>query len=346
MPRAALVVGLLLLVVASGCLTTTPTTTGPAEQTPEAADAPYELKQPDVDDARNPWGVSEIEVVVDDQTPTGQNVVPEVMKAARYWENEIDPGQRYAPEFRVVSQSDSPEIRVEVVQTIDDCGVHKGDIGIGCAPVVPTNATVTEKPVTVQVRAGHSPETTLAILKHEFGHVLGYEHGDEPVDVMMHNLTEQGIDDVIDASEREYPWGTDTLSVAVVSDNKTVVAERERVREALEFYEHGADGTVAAPPTFDLVSGTEQADVVVVLSDEAVEECEGISPRNSCAEWDGPDVDSDGSPEYFTEARIVIGAGSHDRAGWHVGYWLGRSLWTHGVPDPFLTDGEQPVRSW
>jgi hypothetical protein len=346
MARAALVVGVLVLVVASGCLTADPAGTAPADPTTSASDAPYELEEPDIDDSRNPWGVSEIEVVVEDTTASGENVHPAVMKTTRYWENEIDPGQRYAPEFRVVSESESPEIRVEIVKTVDDCGVHRDEVGLGCAPVVPTNATVTDKPVTIQVRAGHSHETTLAILKHEFGHVLGYEHGEGPNDLMTHNLTANAPDDVIDAAERDYPWASDSLRVAIVAESGADVTERERVRQALAYYERGADGTVASPPEFEVVADANEADVVVDLRDAETVECEGVSPRNSCLEWDGPDVDDDDAVEYVTDARIVVGSESHERVGWHVGYWLGRSLWTHGVPDPFLTDNQLPVSSW
>ncbi|WP_336035220.1 hypothetical protein [Halobacterium yunchengense] len=346
MPRAALVVGVLALVVASGCLTTTPADATVDEPSAEPTDAPYELRQPDVEDARNPWGVSEIDVVVDDEASMDRSVVPEVMKATRYWEEAIDPGQRYAPEFDVVAHSDSPEVRVEVVRTVEDCGVHEDSVGLGCAPVIPTNATVTEEPVTVQVRAGHSPETTLAILKHEFGHVLGYRHGEGPGDVMARNLSAAAPGEVTDAFERDYPWASASLSVAVVGDGGVDADVRDRVAQATAYYERGADGTVSAPPAFELVADRADADVVVEVSDNETVACSGVSPANSCAEWTGPDVDGDGDEEYYTGGRIVVGSGERNRVGWHVGYWLGRTLWTNGVPEPFLTPDQRPVEHW
>jgi hypothetical protein len=309
-------------------------------------DAPYELRQPDVDDARNPWGVSELEVVVADEAGMDRSVVPEVMKATTFWERTIDPGQRYEPEFEVVADTESPEIRVEVVQTVEGCGVHDDSVGLGCAPVVPTDATVTDEPVTIRVRAGHSPETTLAILKHEFGHVLGYRHGEGPGDVMSHNINATAPGDVVDAADRDYPWGSTSLSVAVVGDESVNADVRDRVAQATAYYERGADGAVPAPPEFELVSNHADADVVVEISDNETVECSGVSPASSCAEWTGPDVDGDGHEEYYTSGHIVVGRTSANRAGWHTGYWLGRTLWTTGVPDPFLTPDARPVETW
>jgi hypothetical protein len=341
MARAALAVGLVVLVVASGCLTAEPAGTGPAETT--SAAVPFEMPDRTVEHNRNPWSAGPITVVVEDTARMDRNIHPQVMKTLRYWEEAIDPGQRYAPEFHLVSESDSPDVRVEIVQTVEGCGVHDDDVALGCAPIIPTNASVTDV-VTVQVRAGHSPETTRAILKHEFGHVLGYRHGEGPDNVMAEDLAARSPENVANASSRAYPWASKTLDVTIVAD-EPAIEERQRVEDALEYYERGADGTVASPPRFSMVSDPEDADVVVDLQD-SVADCDVVGSQSSCAKWDGPDVDDDGAPEYITDARIVVGSDGHDRAGWHVGYWLGRSLWTHGVPNPFWTDRQPPANSW
>lgn len=342
MTRVALAVGLLVLVVASGCLTAEPA--GTPQPNAETTSAPFEIPDRTVDRQRNPWGVEPIEVVVESPSGLETDVHPEVMRALNYWEDRIDPGKRYQPEFRLVSQTDTPEVRVEVVKTVDGCGVHADSVALGCAPVVPQNATVTD-PVTVQVRAGHTSETTLAILKHEFGHVLGYEHDEGPADVMAGNLSARAPEDVTDAVNRRYPWSSDTLRVAVVAENDSGVANRERVRRAIAYYEDGADGTVTAPPEFRIVTDPAAADIVVELRG-SVTDCEVVGPDASCARWDGPDVDDDGEPEYLTDAHIVIGAAGHEHVGWHVGYWVGWSLWTNGVPEQFLTNQQQPPEEW
>lgn len=342
MARVAVVVGLLVLVVATGCLTAEPTGTAPTE-TPEQT-VPFELPDRTVDRAQNPWGAEPIEVVVETPEDVETDIHPEVMRTLTYWENTIDPGQRYRPEFRLVSESDDPDVRVEVVKAVDGCGVHEDSVALGCAPIVPENATVTDD-VTVQVRAGQSPETARAILKHEFGHLLGYEHGEGPEDVMAENLSARAPGNMSDAVDRTYPWASDTLSVAVVAEDGTPGLARERVRRALDYYERGGDGTVVSPPTFEMVFDPADADVVVELRD-SVTDCDVSGREASCARWDGPDVDDDGEPEYLTDAHIVVGSDGHRYAGWHVGYWLGWSMGTDGVPDPFLSNEPEPAGDW
>ncbi|WP_353635097.1 hypothetical protein ABSL23_06250 [Halobacterium sp. NMX12-1] len=51
-------------------------------------------------------------------------------------------------------------------------------------------------------------------------------------------------------------------------------------------------------------------------------------------------------PEYYTDVRIAVAPDGHDRAGWHAGYWLGKSLWTNGVPSPFRSSEHPPADSW
>ncbi|MFB6270646.1 MAG: hypothetical protein ABEH83_11915, partial [Halobacterium sp.] len=302
MARAALVVGVLVLVVASGCLTADPAGTPQAEQ--PSTTVPFEVPERSIERQQNPWGGEPIEVVVDNPSGLDTDVHPEVGAALHYWESRIDPGKRYAPEFRMVDHTDDPEIRVEVVKTIDGCGVHEDDVALGCAPVIPENATVTD-PVTVQVRAGHSRAVVREILKHEFGHVLGYRHGEGPGSVMAGNLSARSPENVTDAVNRRFPWASDALDVAVVSTNGSAEREREQVRRALDYYERGADGTVGAPPTFELVDDPADADIVVELRD-SVTDCRVVGRESSCAHWDGPDVDSDDAPEYLTRARIVV----------------------------------------
>ena len=345
MTRLVLALGLVALVVASGCLTAGPAAREPVDTpTPEVPYDDQSPARPTWDQYDNPWGEDRVEVVVENLAGMERNIHPEVMKALSYWEEQTGPESPYNPEFRLVSQSDTPEIRVEVVRTVDGCGVHEDSVALGCAPVLSRNETASET-VTVRVRAGHTPETTLAILKHEFGHTLGYRHGEEPTDTMAGNLTARAPENVTDAADRTYPWPSETLQVAVESDGKLSASQGARLRSAFEFYERGAQGTVAPPPSFELVDDPAEAHVVVSLQ-ESVEDCPIAGPEASCAYWDGPDVDADPEPEYYTQAHIVVGGEARSRPGWHVGYWLGDSLWTNGVPRPFQTAEQPPATTW
>ena len=342
MARPSVALGLLVLVVAAGCVTGEPAGVGPAETS--AVDEPFEPRDAPSrtgDTVDNPWRADPIEVVVENQAGMDRNIHPQVMKALLYWEGEADVSDTYDAEYRLVSESDSPEIKILVVQAIDSCGVHTQGVVLGCAPTIPANASANES-VTIRVRAGHSPETTLAILKHELGHTLGFEH-DDARPVMNESLAGRAPTDVIDAADRRYPWSERTLRVTAVSESGVSDSERERVERALAYYQRGADGTVPSPPTFEYVDDPADAHVVVDIR-ESVGECDTVGTDHSCVDWHGPSVDGDPQPEYVTGARIVVG--DTEKVGWHVGYWLGRSLWVNGVPAPFTTRSQPPATSW
>ncbi len=343
MARVLLTVAVLALVLAAGCLTAEPTAVGPDEPVEPTTDAPFTVPDRTVDRDANPWGPGPITVVVDDHTGGSRDVRPAVRETLTFWEHAVYAGDRYRPEFELVAWNESADVRVEVVTAVERCSVHADDVALGCAPVVPTNATVTDE-VTVQVRSGHALSTMRAILKHEFGHVLGFRHGEGPGNVMTRNLASRVDGDVADAAARTYSWGSDTLRVAVVSETGATDEARERVGEAVGYYERGADGTVTNPPEFEVVEDASDADVVVSLQESV--DCDVLGVDASCAYWDGPDVDDDGVPEYYTSVRVVVAPDGHDRAGWHAGYWLGKSLWTNGVPGPFRSNDHPPAGAW
>lgn len=342
MARGVVTLAVLALVVTAGCLTAQPGESDPVEPA-ETTEAPFKVPDRPADRTTSPWGPGPITVAVDDRVGWELDVRPEVRETLEFWEHAVYPGDHYRPKFELVENVSDADVRVEVVAAVERCGVHEDDVALGCAPVVPTDATVTDS-VTVQVRAGHAPATTTRILKHEFGHVLGFRHGEGPEDVMARNLSLRAPDDVVDAADRTYPWGTNTLQVAVDDGSEATPAVRERVKQATEYYERGANGTVANPPAFEVVADAADADVVVALREDV--DCDVYGAATSCADWDGPDVDDDGAPEYFTDGRVVVAADGHDRAGWHLGYWLGRSLWTDGVPEPFRTSDHPPASEW
>jgi hypothetical protein len=345
MTRRWVAIGLLVLVAFAGCLTGQPATPEPVEN--PGVDLPYDdrtIGDPPYDPYDNPWSTDEIVVVVEDRAGMERNIAPDVMRTLSFWEETAGEEAAYDPEYRLLADHPEPDIRVEVVRTVDRCPVHEDYVALGCAPTLTADSTVDET-ATVQVRSGHAPATMTAILKHEIGHTLGYGHGEDAPAVMSHNLSARAPTDIRDAADRRYPWASETLEVSVAAGDELTDARERRLRTALRFFERGADHTIADPPDIEMVADADEADVVVSFR-ERVGSCDVSGPAASCVDWRGPSVDSDPQPEYYTDARVVVGSEGHDRPGWHVGYWLGQSLWTTSVPQPFYGQGKPPATTW
>lgn len=137
------------------------------------------------DVADNPWGEKEIEVAVVN-TMSDRDYAPQVNESLRYW-NEY--GSRYGDynmTFRYVTDSDDADLIIRVVPTITSCP-NAAD-PIACSPFIESNTTVTSTQY-VDIETGFTNETTVLILKHELGHVLGIDHGEEPMPLMAHQRT-------------------------------------------------------------------------------------------------------------------------------------------------------------
>ena len=285
------------------------------------------------------WGDDPIVVAIDGDGD--RNYTPFVREAVDYWEAN---GSRYAAydaEFVLRPDAGDPDLVVDFVPEVGQCGDVSGPAG--CAPRLSADDRV-DTPLTVEIQSDLSNESTVFVAKHEFGHVLGLTHDDEPQDVMAHESSLATLPKP-NATERALPWNDSTLTVAVDAANASDPEEvREQVRHALDYYERGGEGTVPENVSFRLVENRSAADVVVDFTDELP--CD--DGTGSCGTRGGVDVDEDGELERYNRLRISVSDVDTDAVGWHVGYWLGYGFgFTDGSdwPDPFRDADSDDRRS-
>lgn len=144
--------------------------------------------------ADNPWGRMNVAVGVEDiHDLTTDRHVEMINESVDYWEGTGEKYRRYDVNFKVVEHADRPDVVVKFVPWSPDCGYTSPDIGssianrppghAGCAPVLSANDTA-PNPVVIEVNARARDEIIQLAIKHEFGHVLGLNHSDEPRRVM------------------------------------------------------------------------------------------------------------------------------------------------------------------
>lgn len=293
--------------------------------------------------ATTPWGTGPVVVAVNDSAAGNRSVVPLVEAAVDYWNrNSLQYGE-YGAQFRVVPNASEPDVVVRFREVVP-C---QGETGwLGCAPVY--NATSdAAAPSYVDVRTGYTNDSTTQTLKHEFGHLLGLTHGDDPSPLMnaSHDAVRLPAPNV---SQRSNPWPDDTVTVYVdygdePGDRRETIAAQ--VDRTLDYYEGGADGHVPANVTFVRVETASEADVVVSFPADPT--CR--NGAGSCGRTFGRDVDADGRLEHYTKSQIEISGVQPDAVGWHLGYWLGSALGATDrseLPPPFRSDDNRQGAWW
>lgn len=264
----------------------------------------------------NPWDKETLVVGVNNTGSPDRDFAPQVQAALDYWETNRD-AAAYGVTFRLDPDASDPDVSVEFQSDVV-CGNETH--GLGCAPVIAANDSVSG-PITVEIETGYTDDSTVHILKHEFGHVLGLTHDDEPQAVMAATYRPTYLS-LPDATEREWPWRVHDINVYVDYENvpasdRDVV--REQVRHALDYYESDADGLTPDNLTLTLVENRSRAHVNVTFPADSP--CG--RPPVSCGANGGYDLDTDDALEYYSGVRIAMVDIPPEATGWHVAYWLG-----------------------
>jgi hypothetical protein len=327
MRRQVAVLALLLVVVASGCLTPF----GAESSTPSAETPTGEDGGPGFETTpSNPWGTETLTVGVEHSAGPWRNVTGLVAETLDYWERNVAEYGAYGVGFELRPNASNPDIVVNYAEDISVCGTTSMDGGVGFAPVI-SDASPPDPPESICVRQGFTDASTRHILKHEFGHLLGISHGEPPTDLMDVDYEYLSIPrptpEVLSAGAVESP-------VSVYVDRSTIHARRDYVAQqqlnhTIRYYERNANLVSDDPLDITLVESPGEADLV--FSFPQSHPCEE-KRAGSCAVVE---TQSDGRSQY----QVAITTTHEDTYGWHAGYWLGIALGidTYGnLPSPFL----------
>lgn len=296
----------------------------------------------------NPWGKEKVAVTVDNRANQSRDVTPLVNQTLAYWNEYASEYGDYDVTFTLSEDDRDADIVVKYVDYIPECGTLDTETTVGCAPLLKSHSTV-DRQETVEVVAGYSDGSTVGILKHEFGHVLGIEHGEEPMPTMK-ALSRHTYLSQPDAHERALPWRNSTLSVYVNMKNMTYSqTAREQIQHALEYYEDGAEDAVPDNVSFVVVEDEATANIRI-SSPTAVTCGQNRDTDASCGRTWGYDTDTDDALEYYSQAEITVAQRAEvDLVGWYVGYWLAYAfgLSEEELPEPFVdADHETASGEW
>lgn len=359
--RVATVVFLVLLAGCSGAIQdTTPTstrstttssvetttTTSAASTTIETtAETTTTVRQAEIE---NPWSKQNVTVAVSNTVNQSRNVAPLVDETLAYWNDYASEYGDYNVTFVSTTNTYNADIVVKFVTRITECDGEATNSTVGCAPNLDPWDTP-DDPAHVRIVAGYSNKSTLQILKHEFGHVLGIDHGEEPMPTMQaigqfRHLSQP------DVTDRPVPWQNSTLSiytnVETLPDHDRDDA-REQIQHVLDYYDAGADGAVPQNVSFVRTTNRSAADVQIRFPDDAFD-CAGERMREgSCGSSWAYNTDTDDAPEYFSSYSIRVRGLDMDAVGWHVGYWLASAMGLNEdeFPAPFVDAGHHDRRS-
>ncbi|MFB6152718.1 MAG: hypothetical protein ABEJ27_00555 [Halodesulfurarchaeum sp.] len=293
----------------------------------------------------NPWGTRTVTVGVRRVGgPVTRAHVEAVRSAAAYWNDRATKLTPYRVVFVVEPAAKRVDVLVRFVPYIEQCGAGNGSITIGCAPQYERGGSA-NVPTVVRIREGRPTDSLADTIQHEFGHLLGLEHGEGPMP-LMDDRTEPSTPTALrNASDRAYPWHEAVLTVAVAAHRGyDPAALRAHVAEALAYYQHISARWPARTVSFRLVETSRSADIVL-----------RFTPANACDIGDGycwsifgENLDRDPAIEYYTGFEATF-AGLQERyASWYAGRMVGYALGAENesqLPDVF-EDPEHAGNRW
>lgn len=291
----------------------------------------------------NYWNEEELVVSVSSNVTTDREYVSMVREASEYWDNNSDEYAGYPVDFVVDRNVSNPDVIVHITTNITRCGTEHGEYVMGCASMI-SQEVPPDRPEPVEIKAGYSTNTTVGTIKHEFGHLLGIGHGEEPLPMMNASATSYRYYSRPNTTERGYPWWERNLTIAIddgslkdqsMEYDKTV----SQVRHAVQYFQASKGGVKPENVSLQLTNNTSEADISIIFN-------EWRDQAGSIGQGYGYSNDVDESLEYLSKYVIKITDLDEEAVAWHVGLWLSYALGVDNqtaLPGPF-TDASYSER--
>lgn len=315
----------------------TPATTVTSSPDSQSDDDTPTPDTPIVPSKENPWGEHTLTVTISNEMGNDRPFKPLVQDALAYWEENSRQYAGYSIKYQLKPNAANPDIKISFVPSIQACGGKKHVAG--CAPFIQSPKPINQPgPIDVVIRGDYTNQSTTQLLIHEFGHTLGLDHNDAPKEIMAaeSDLTARAKPNV---TERALPWDHSTLTVAV--DSSTIPdgkrgAVNQQIEAALNYYAHGAGGTVPKRVSFRRVPNPKNADIVIRFTQNTP--CDITS--GSCSVASGYNLDRDDALEIYHQTVITLKNIDTATVGWHVANRFGVDVF--GFDEP--TDFPKPLR--
>jgi hypothetical protein len=288
----------------------------------------------------DPWpGAGPVTVSVNSSVSPDRSFVPLVRESLDYWRANQSRFGDYEVEWVIESENTEADVEVRVVDEVKRCDESTEDV-LGCAPLLNPTTQAADREV-VRVVDGLSDASTVEVLKHEFGHIYGREHGEEPMPLMSNSTVATTLPQP-NVSEREYAFSSAPLEVYVdystFSEQDSTV--RAEINRAIEYYNDHPGEYRPDDVSLSLTDNESAAEVVVQQQSISCSSDGGCSNVSRF----GTDPDGDGALETYSTMYISLSDLDEEVYGWHTGYWLALAFQAYPRSDVFAPDTDYDGR--
>lgn len=274
----------------------------------------------------NPWEADPVIVAVENEAGYAHQKYDLFEQAFAYWEENAEAYAGFEVNFKLDPRAEDPDLVIMYVDDIQECGYKVNtDSFLGCADFY-TGRTF-DSPSKILLAQNDDNQQLKTTLKHELGHALGIEHGEEPMPLMAET----------NLYARASPWERSNLTYYLDYSDKPGISESrlfEEVEPVLEYFESGASDNLDNPVSFSEVDSASDANIVIAFH---------ADPRPP-EQFRGSTVEGHYQGtiqgEDYRTFTIAIYDLETNRLSWHIGSWLWWGL-SQGEPRPEIFDPEE-----